>query len=345
MLIGPRPLFLLILGTSLTVLAADEKLPAPKTVTSSQSISTLEAVTSEWTKQTGFRFDLAAVDGSLQVQPVGEKPFWEAVETLTKQTKTRISLRESGKVVSLRPVGKGAVVSSLDGPFRFVAREARCKRDLESGLNTYEVHLELHWEPRFEVFRLGEPHVRSAKDDSGKTLAAPSYKDFRPVTGYLAPLRVNLTGVTRSSRKIDLEGTVTATLAEEMLTFKFEDLTKPSQAEQKQVGVRFHEAKKDGKNLSCAIKLVYPDGGPVFESFQEPWRLRANEFTLIDPAGKRHPVTRFESMGGSLTYHLQETQATGKLPENLKGWTAEVRTPGVLRDVEVRFDLKGIELP
>jgi hypothetical protein len=334
----------LVLFFALAIQAAESGLPPSQMVSGPKEKSSLETVTRSWTKTTGYAFDLSGVDGTLEVVPFGSKPFWSALEELNQQTKTRISLKENGKLIALRPASKGKAVTQVQGPFRFVGREVRCKRDLESGLNSYEALLELHWEPRFEFFRCDDPLIQAAKDDTGKSLTSPHFKVFKSVSGYVTPLKVPLSGLTRESQSFDLEGLVTVTIAEEMLLFTIPDLTRSQKLEQKRVGVTFRSSKREGKNLVCTLELHYPEGGSTFESFETYW-LRANEFTLIDASGKRYPVEQFESTGNLLTYYLQESSATGKLPESLTGWKAEVRTPGVIRDVKVPFQLRGWELP
>ena len=55
-------------------------------------------------------------------------------------------------------------VSSVDGPFRIVLREVVAKRDADNGSTWYELKLDIHWEPRFPVFRLGNLTITVAPD-------------------------------------------------------------------------------------------------------------------------------------------------------------------------------------
>jgi hypothetical protein len=131
-----------------------------------------------------------------------------------------------------------------------------------------------------------------------------------------------------------------------MLPFTFADLdsTKAASQEKNGVQVTLHPPKRDVKIWAFSLDLRYPPGGPVFESFEDYW-LRANELSLITPDGKRLPVGKVEINGMSLTYRLEETERTGPLPKELKGWKAEFMTPAPLREFKVPFRLKDIELP
>ena len=91
------------------------------------------------------------------------------------------------------------------------------------------------------------------------------------------------------------------------------------------------------------MQLHYPANSAKFESFETYW-LSRNRLTLIAPDGKtKHTTEDVEINGTALRDRFKE----GKnfQPQNLRGWKLEYESPGVMREVSVRFELKGIGLP
>ena len=82
------------------------------------------------------------------------KPFWFALEMVASQTGNRIALGDNGRRIALEPRGKSIEISSVHGAFRTVAKQVVGRFPLETGMASHEVQLDVHWEPRFPVFRL-----------------------------------------------------------------------------------------------------------------------------------------------------------------------------------------------
>src|SRR5262249_40004854 len=77
--------------------------------------------------------------------PFTNTPFWEALETVADQTKTRLVIRDAGRTVALEPRPKEREISSVAGPFRIVPRLVTSRLPLDHGTPFHDVQLEVHW--------------------------------------------------------------------------------------------------------------------------------------------------------------------------------------------------------
>src|SRR5262245_12248099 len=174
----------------------------------------------------GIGVETAGADLSKPFRPALPKDasFWSALDSLAANTGHRIALGGKGQKVALVKHAGPPVVSSVDGPFRVVVREILARRDADTGVVTYELKLDIHWEPRFPVFRIGNQAVTAATDDKGSKLTAADEPGKVPTSGYLHQTTIRLTGIPRAAQKIvKLEGTFTVTAAEKTIRFAFDD--------------------------------------------------------------------------------------------------------------------------
>lgn len=274
-------------------------------------------------------------------------PFWTALDDLAAATGNRIALGARGqKVAFVRHKGPPAV-SSVDGPFRVVVREVVARRDAVTGLVGYEIKLDVHWEPRFPVFRIGDQKTPLAVDDRGTKLIALKDSGKVPAAGYLMQTSVQLTGVPRAATKIaKLEGSFTVTAAEKMIRFVFaDDLKAPASKSDSEVTVALAKFTAEDGLWEARVELAYPPGQPVFESY-ERW-FSDNTCRLVDQAGKTFEATDYElpAGGAKLTalYRFKEDPARGLTPG--RGWKLEYVTPSPLMEYTVKYSLKDIDLP
>ena len=330
---------------------------APRTVTFSKSNAVLGEAAGELTKQTGLPI---SVDPSFLkakcAANFNKLPFWNALEDLSAKTGTRIVYRDGGKSLSLEARGKSREVSSVSGPFRTIARQTTAKFDLELGQPGYAVQLDAHWEPRFPVFRISSaPQVTKATDDRGTTLTASSAKSFTQAAGYAHSFDVvRLDGLSRESKSIAvLNGSYTVTAAEQMLAFRFDDLTaKLPAALPVQAGVTasLKRIEKDDNVWEVEVELNYPAGMPTFESFEEGVWLARNRMQLIPPGGGKSFTPddhQFLHIGQRVVgvYRFKENAEKGLANPKSKGWSVVYEAPSPLLEFRVPFEVKDIPLP
>lgn len=305
--------------------------------------STIEALA----KQTGLEVDITAIAGNKPIRADFNKAeFWKVVDAVAEQSGSQVVIGKLGKAVRLEPAGNGnKPIVSVDGPFRIAAREIEARRDLVTGNTIYDLTLEIAWEPRLPVFRIDSvPQIEMGLDDGGKPITVKPVATRVAVDGVSFLAKVRLDGITRASKQIaELKGSYRFTGAEEMVRCQFDDLAKlPANIKQNDVEVQLKQLAKNGSFWIADLELHYPPGGPIFESFETFW-LSRNRIALVSPQGKKIVTEDEEIDGHSIRYRFKET-ADFK-PANLKGWKLEYETTGVMREVPVKFELKGIPLP
>lgn len=317
----------------------------PKTVTLRQPSGTVAAALADVQEQTGLTVELPADVAATPISvSIDRVPFWQAIEQIADRTGTRIALRERGRRVSLVKRNTNPEPSSVEGPFRVAATMVEARRDLTTGTTSTDVTLDLHWEPRFPVFRVDvHPTLTAVSDDHGSTITAAGSRGKTPSRGFLHTTSVRLTGVPRSATTLTrLAGTFTVTAAERMLPFVFDNLTTTETKELEGITVTLHPARRISDLWEFRVELTYPPSDIVFESF-ESW-VTENRLRLTGPQGRTAMPTDFD-----VPEQGRRVVAVYRFPAvtvaNPKDWTATYETPSALVEYPIAFDLKSIPLP
>jgi hypothetical protein len=160
-------------------------------------------------------------------------------------------------------------------------------------------------------------------------------------------MSVGLTGLTRDSRKVAvLAGDFRAVAAEKMLTFTFADppAKLPATKTLDRVTATLKRVERIGDAWEVELDLLYPEGQPVFESFEEQRWLRDTRVRLISPDRKAFDPDNEEVTAGgrrvTATYRFK-----GPVTPAAKGWSVVCETPGPLTELTVPFELQGVPLP
>jgi hypothetical protein len=324
---------------------------APRRVTLPQREATLAELVREIERQTNL--SVGIVEGERRCTAAfRDTPFWEALAAVAAKTGHRVRVGgEGGSVVTLVRHDGPPPPASVDGPFRIVAREIHVRGDLEAGRTDYVLSLDVHWEPRFPVYRMdGHPTITRAVDDLGNALKPAAGSARVPVAGYAAPAQVRLGGVQRKAQRIAvLEGSFRVTAADELLAFRFTDLgSGPREETRSGVTVRVASPRKVGSSWVFDVDLTYPPGQPTFESF-ESW-LTANRIRLVSPDGRREFAPSGSEIlqsgsGARIRYRFREDRQEGLVLGDVKGWSIAYRTPSPLKEFEVKFALRDVPLP
>jgi hypothetical protein len=256
-------------------------------------------------------------------------------------------VQDGGRKVVLEPREQSRVVSAASGPFRVAVRTVTGRILLDSGSTFHDIQLDVHWEPRYPVFRIdSNPKITKATDDKGNSLLTdPAIARHHPTTA-LTEMRVRLTGLPREAKRIALlEGEFRATAAEKMLTFQFDNpATKtPVTKTQDRVTITLKPLAFDDttKTWDVNLELDYPAGGPVFESFEEHKWLRDNRLQLVIGGKVFDPENEDVIASGrkvTATYSF-------KVNPMVKGATLVYQAPGPLVEVTVPFRLQNIPVP
>jgi hypothetical protein len=327
----------LFLAATLPVAAGDSSPPPARRVT--LDAAPPAALAKAILEQTGYTVDLSALgDRPVQVS-VQKVEFWKALEQVAAASGSRIRVSE-GKIV-LKP-GPAKGPSHVVGPFRFTAPEVSIRGDVEAGTASYELGLAVAWEPGAHAYRIdGRPRITKATDDAGRSVGINSGGSRSLAVWNSAPLHVFATGLTRGMKAVTLEGSVTVTMADELLTFQLP--IRPGAAPaQKGITASVLKSMADGNDWVVEIQMTYPKGDVEWESFEINDLLRNNVARLVPPGGGAPVKMDFaiQDAGPGIRY-----VAKGYGKQVGAGWALDYRTPGPMREVTVPFVLKGIPLP
>jgi hypothetical protein len=340
-MLPPSRTLLPLLFAALTspVLAADANPPAAKKFTFTGPPVPPAAVARAIQEHTSITVDVSALDPANPVAAdYRDVDFWKALEQLADRTDSRIVT--TGGKIALRP-GKSHSPSHVRGPFRFTVRETLARGDLEAGTSTYDVTLEVAWEPWLNTYRIDtSPKVNEAKDDTGKALSVGPAGPRTFTANHSAPLAVRPTGLTRGAKTLTLKGSITVTIADELLTFEFDAAGKPGPAAaQKGVVVTATKFGPDGNDWVAEVQMHYPDTGVTWESHEFYWA-RHNVMRLLPPKGNPIVADTVDFGEGTVRYVFKN-----RAKQVGAGWKFDYRTPGPMREITVPFELKDIPLP
>jgi hypothetical protein len=343
--------FALISGCAIAAAMADSPAAklAPTRIRLKQTDATLADAGQALAKASGMMIEvdprIARLSSKLAFTDV---PFWDALEQIARDADAKIVIQDDGRKLRLEPRGPSNLVSAVSGPFRVVARNVIGRALLDAGATFHDILLDVHWEPRYPVYRIDTvPTIKSAKDDKGNNLLADSSISFQHPSGASAELRVKLTGLPRAAGKIAvLEGVFRATAAEKLLTIKFDDLTAKSAVTKTQdrVSIVLKPLTYDDstKAWTAELELTYPEPHPVFQSFEEFKWLRDNRLQFV-VAGK--PVEPSSEEVAASGRHVTATYRFKGVNPAAKGTSLVLQAPGPLVELTVPFKLQNIPVP
>jgi hypothetical protein len=331
----PARLILAVGLVAIPAMAADISPPSARKVTLHGDKLTPADAAKAIRTQAGIDVDVSAIGASktfsLNLENVD---FWSAVQQLADATGGKVAT--TGGRVAIRP-GKSEAQVYVRGPFRFTVREPYARLDPETGKSTYEIILEVCWEPWLLAYRIDTtPTIERATSDRRQELTVAKGGSRALTSGNIATLTVR-PAATRADKTITLAGSIRVTIADKLLTFTF-DADKPQPVpSQEGIEVRVRKSGADGPNWFAEIEVKNPAGGVTVES-HEYELLRHNTARLIPPKGDPIPADLVEA--ADLRYGFKN-RANQVGP----GWKLEYRTPGPMREIVVPFELKDIRLP
>ncbi|WP_149113542.1 hypothetical protein [Limnoglobus roseus] len=321
--------------------------PILATTVTVEKPTTLSELLKRVENQSGLKVEVGTLDADAVVPAAGKKPFWELLESVAATTNTHLAINGASKSIAFA-AGRSATAASLEGPFRISNKSITAKIDGVTGQSGYVVALDVHWEPRFPVFRMdAQPRITSAKDDLGNALRVRETSVKTAITGYSHTAEVRVEGLTRKAGAVAaLAGEFTVTASPKMLAFAFDDLsTLPVTKQLDGVKATITKVLKREEVWEIQLTVEYPNPPPAFESF-ESWT-NHNTFQLVPP-NKRAGVVIVNSDITSndrvITAAYRFSQKAVDLA-NRKGWSIVCESPAPLVEFSLPFRLKDLKLP
>ncbi len=320
----------------------------------------LSKVLAAITEQTGNKIvgpqdaaGAALPDPTLKID-LEKTPFWQALDQVLDQAGLSAYPFGDQKAIVLQPQLPGqalrSAAASYRGPFRFEAVEVQSKRDLRNPVNkALAVKIEAAWEPRLAPIALEEPLKKVvALDDAGRPMAVVGTEGTREndVTAesmaklLTVPLALPPRDVRRISR---LAGTIEAILPGKVETFRFKDLNTAKDVEQRMAGVTvvLDEVRKNNQTWELRIRVRFDDAGEALQSHRN-W-IFENEAFLEGPDGKPVAYAAYETT-------MQSQREVGvaylfNIDAPLNAYTFIYKTPGMILNADLDYELKEIPLP
>jgi hypothetical protein len=311
--------------------------------------------------------DLAVADrhlgskiGEVKVE-AGTSRYWQVVESLAKQTNSRLSLYQPDGQVALidGPISKEPV--DLHGLFRIAVKRISNRLDFDRLTSTGSLGLEIAWEPRFipyliEIGKLSFQYTPAPNGPPNPTSVAAASPVF--VTEKNAKeFEVFFPSPPRSASSIrDLTGQFVVTMPAKLLAFAFKAPKQGDRKVQDSVQLTVSEITQEKERWTVVLTVEVPEAGPQLDSFQtwlgsRAWLSQAicefergageNKEVLRPKPLETFTVGRQASNRVAVRYRFAVDNNAG----TVDSWRLLCRVPGRLVEVTVPFAFAKIELP
>lgn len=330
------------------------------TVTLAAEERTLAETLAEFERQTGnhlldFReqFGQEADDATLQIE-FDKKPFWPALDEALDQAQMTVYgyAGEPGIAVVQRAphVAPRGGRASYQGAFRVEAVQMEAHRQLRDAQQAgLQLQLEIAWEPRLRPLGIRQSLADVAlEDEQGQAirpLADEAELEALVTPGtMLTDLALPLIPPPRGSQEIALlRGKLRVLLPGGVETFSFGDLVKARKVQQRRGGVEvtLDEVRKNNDLWEVRMRAAFDTTSGALESHRG-W-VFDNEAYLLGPDKQPLAHDGFETT-------LQAEDEVGvaylfEAPGDLAGYTFVYKTPVVVLDVPIEYELKHLPLP
>lgn len=338
---------------------AEQTAQASQVTLAEESISVSQAF-EEIERQTGnaildYRreFGQEPVESQLSVN-FEDTPFWEAFDQVLDQAGLSVYPYASERGVAVvnrtatqaRRHGQAAYA----GAFRIEAVQMTAQRDLRDAQNrSLSLNLEVAWEPRLSPIALHQSlSTLKVIDDTGNELEVEGFGvDLEaPVThgAIAAELEIPLSPPPRSVKQIaSLQGELMAVLPGRAETFRFTDLSGKEPVEYHKAGVTvtLDRVRKNNEIWEFRVRVGFAEPGQALESHRD-WMFH-NEAYLETPDGQSRQPDGLETT--LQTDHEFGVAYLFDLPDGPADHTLVYRTPSLILQVPIRFELNNLELP
>lgn len=331
-----------------------ESIAQPSLVTLAGEMSLTEALQA-MEQQTGNRVTgYERRSGKVKVA-FDKTPYWQALDEVLDQANLNINEfggEASSLVLTARPEGQASRTETgvYSGVFRLEALRLESRRDLRNPtVNGMRLSLGVTWEPRVAPIGLRQQLSEiTVVDDRGEALSVAGNQGALNASAELGMSAIEfgipLPLVSREAKRIALlKGRFTALIPGRVESFEFADLGTARDVEQTRAGVvvTFERLRQNVDLYELRMALRFDDAANALESHRG-W-VYQNEAYLTDKDGKK-----LENVGFQAT--RQETNEVGvaylfDLPDGPEGCKFVYKTPALVLQLPVEYELKDIELP
>ncbi len=334
--------------------AVAESIASPTLVTLEGEMSLADAMQA-LEKQTGNRTVGYERRGGEVKVAFDKTPYWQALDEILDQAGLNINEfggETNALVLTARPEGQTSRASTgvYSGVFRLEAVRIESRRDLRNpAVNGMQLSFGVTWEPRIAPIALRQQVSEiTVLDDRGEALSVTGNRAALNASVELGMSAVEfgipLPLASRESKRIgSIKGRFTALVPGRVESFEFSDIENARDVQQERAGVvmTFERMRKNVDLYEVRMSLRFDDAANALESHRS-W-VYANEAFLTDKDG-----TKLENVGLQAT--RQGTNEAGvaylfDLPDGPAGCKFVYKTPALVLQLPVEYELKDIELP
>ncbi len=334
-----------------TALAAS--IAKPSRVTLKGEMSLAEALQS-LEKQTGNRVTGYQRRGGTVTVDFDKVHYWRALDEILDQA--GLAIDEFGgepNALVLRAAGDDEVgrvePATYSGVFRFEPTRLESRRDLRNpSVNGLQLTVSVSWEPRIKPISIRQAlNNLTITANDGNSLSINTTRgtlNASTETGVSAvELILPIALPSRDVKVIEsLKGTLTALIPGSVETFKFDALEDARDVEIRNAGVTvtLERVRKNVKLFEVRVRVTYDEANNALESHRG-W-IFDNEAYILNSQGERIAdvglqSTRQDKNEAGIAYLFAL--------ESLKGCSFVYKTPALILNLPVKYELKNIQLP
>jgi len=340
--------------------AQAEALAQASTVTLKGEKMPLLAVLAAIEEQTGNRivdardqFGQEAADPSLTID-FNKTPFWEAFDQVLDQANLTVYPYIGENALAVVGRGDGSADrkerTTYVGAFRFDPMELLARRDLRTVEGqTLQLRVETAWEPRLAPIAIRQSMSDvTAVDERGEalSLSSPEAEVEIPINAgsSAAEMTLNFNLPPRNVARIaSLKGKLTTLLPTGVETFTFKNLGANRNEERRQANITvvLEQVRKNNELWEVRVRLHFDKAANALESHRG-WVFN-NPAYLLDPQGKPVAYATLETTRqtdnevGFAYFFVAE--------QGLKDYQFVYKSPTVIMDRTIEYELKDLELP
>jgi hypothetical protein len=283
-------------------------------------------------------------------------PFWQALDTVLDEAGSTIEpyaedIADALAIIdrSEMEVARRERPAAYAGPFRLEGASIESTVDFRNpAARTLNLELSLAWEPRLRPITIDQPLANlSAEDESGSPIAIAGEGqsvDSTILAGmHATEVQIPLVLPERSVERIaSLKGKFTALLPGRIETFRFEDLKKSNQQRRRAgVAVTLESVRKNNEVYEVRVRVRFDEASGALQSHLD-WvsnneaYLEGPDKDTIMPDGQEKYRETEDEFGMAYYFGLD-----GKLA----GHTFVYKTPAVIVEVPVEYEIKDLPLP
>lgn len=326
----------------------------PSRVTLQGEMSLADALQS-LEKQTGNRVTRYEQRGGTVTVDFDQVLYWEALDEILDQA--GLSIEEYGgeaNVLVLKAKGEAEVSraksATYSGAFRFEPIRLESRRDLRNpAVNGLRLTVSVAWEPRIKPISLRQAlDSLTVTANDGNPLAVEGGQgalNASVESGVSAiELVLPIALPSRDVKQLDsVKGLLTAMVPGSVQTFTFDHLERARDVEIRNAGVTvtLEQVRKNVELYDVYVRITYDDATNALESHRG-WIFN-NEVYLVDSKGVR--VTNVGLRGTRQGKNEAGVAYLFPLNDGLEGCTFIYKTPALILNLPVEYELKNIQLP